>query len=824
MYADVILPLPLPGTFTYTVPEELLPAVKAGSRVIVQFGRKKYYTGIVQVVYPSDPPKPYEVKPLTQVLDPDPIVRRPQINLWEWIAEYYLCSIGDVYRAAVPTGLKIESETFIEAQSDFEEDASKRLTDRELMIYQTLIHKGTKMKVADIEKATGLKNVGVTASALLERGAVFISERLVEKYTSRKEVYVAVNPEYVAEGAVSAAFAMLKGAPKQERAYLALLEMSGAMRKGATPTEVTRKALMERSGVSAPIISQLQQKGLISIVKREINRFKPTDLCRGTLPTLSEAQQKALDSIHRSWIEKDVTLLHGVTSSGKTELYIHLMDYVLSKGKQALLLVPEIALTTQLTDRLYQVFGDKVVVYHSKFSDNERVDIWKSLLHSSEPKVIIGPRSAVFLPFSSLGLVIVDEEHESSYKQADPAPRYNGRDVAIVLAKMHGAKTLLGSATPSIETSYKAREGKYGHVTLSERYAGSVLPEVEIVDMTLARKKKELEGPFATRTAQCVRDAVADGKQAILFLNRRGFAPMVTCKQCAWVPKCNYCDVALTYHKRIDRLVCHYCGTPYPLPTICPACKQPEVEVIGYGTERIEQEVENTFPNIAVSRMDLDTTRNKDGYQNLINDFSNRKSQILVGTQMVTKGLDFEGVTMVGIINADAMLNQPDFRSAERTFNMIEQVAGRAGRRDTPGHVIIQTRQPEERIYKFAAAHDYESYYQSELSERHRYSYPPFTRIINIYLKHRDIEHVNDLGLLYGRRLRELFGNRVFGPEEPAVSRVQSLYIRKIMLKVELNASMKKVKEILRSVFEELHASSHPAAKGAVIYYDVDPV
>lgn len=486
-------------------------------------------------------------------------------------------------------------------------------------------------------------------------------------------------------------------------------------------------------------------------------------------------------------------------------------------------MVPEIALTTQLTKRLQRVFGDKVVIYHSKFTDNERVDIYRKVLSSSEPMVVIGARSALFLPFSSLGLVIVDEEHESSYKQQDPAPRYNGRDTAMVLANMHGAKVLLGSATPAIDTYYKAKSGRYGLVTLTERYSGVELPKVSIIDTYKARKQKQMNGALAQDTISLIKQAVDKKRQAIVFLNRRGYSPVAICKMCSYTPKCEHCDVTLTYHKRIDRLVCHYCGAMYPKTVVCPNCHEPGIETFGYGTERMTDEVVESLDGATTLRMDLDTTRNKDGYESLITQFSQGKADILVGTQMVTKGLDFDRVDAVAVVNADALVSQPDFRASERAFNMMMQVAGRAGRRDDRGTVAIQTSQPDLPLYKFVSDHDYTKFYETELEERRKFNYPPFTRVINIYLKHRDRAMIEELAVAYGRRLRQLFGNRVFGPEEPVVGRIQALYIRKLMLKIETQASMKKVKDIMRQTFIEMHESGMQAAKGAIVYYDVDP-
>lgn len=816
-YAEVILPLPLYGTFTYHIPEEMVGLINVGYRVIVPFGNKKFYTGIVSSITPIEP-KGYEVKDIIKALDSYPIIKYPQLKFWEWISEYYLCTPGDVYKAALPAGLKIESETFIELNPNFEENPDDRLSEREIMVCQILDHTG-RMTPTEIEKKTGFKNIITLANRLLEKEAIIISEKLVERYTSRKETYVRIIAD---RNAISNAFVAIKGAKKQETALLALMELSCFTHANEQIKEVTRDDLTKRSGVTNAIIKAMADKGVVEIYKKEINRFKYTGPACGQLPILSKAQAKALDQIHESFIDKNITLLHGVTSSGKTEIYIHLIDYIIKKGEQALYLVPEIALTTQLTRRLQRVFGEKVIIYHSKFSDNERVDIWKKLLFSNEPCVVIGARSSLFLPFSNLSLIIVDEEHETSYKQQDPAPRYNGRDLATVLASMHGAKTLLGSATPSIETYYKATNGRYALVELSERYEGVQLPEIKVIDMALSRRKKTTTGTFDTDTTALAREALTRGEQVIFFLNRRGYAPIARCKQCSWIPKCEHCDVSLTYHRRWNQLVCHYCGATYPQPSNCPACKEPGIDTLGYGTERVEDEVESLFPDYKIARMDLDTTRNKDGYENIIDDFSKRKSQILVGTQMVTKGLDFDGVSLVGIVNADSIINFPDFRASERAFNMLEQVAGRAGRRNTQGIVAVQTTQPQHPVITHLINHDYTGHYQLEIEERQRYNYPPFTRIIYLYLKHRDAAILSELSIIYSNRLRELFGNRVFGPEEPMVSRIQSLYIRKIMLKIETNASMKKVKEILRNTFEQMHQD--PRMKGLMIYYDVDPM
>lgn len=820
-YAEVLLPLPLTGFFTYKVPDMMAEAIRPGCRVVVPFGRTKFYTGIVAGLTPRRP-EGFETKEISQLLDSEPVVRHPQMKFWEWIADYYLCSQGEVFRAAVPAGLKLESETVVEVNPDFEEDPGDRLGERDLLVMNAVRRVPKKATLAAVARETGFRNTSAIVARLVERDALMVSENLVERYKTRKIEMVEMAIERGDSAALHAAFDSVKGAPKQEKALLTLIELSGFMRQGSDLCEVTRADLLDRSGVTSPIIIALENKGIVRRRKKEVSRFAQVNKATMPMPELTGAQREARDAIIKSWGEKDITLLHGVTSSGKTEVYISLIDRMLRSGRQVLYLVPEIALTTQLTTRLQRVFGPKVIIYHSRFSDSERVELWRRLLTTHEPLVVLGARSALFMPFASLGLIIVDEEHESSFKQQDPAPRYNARDAAMVLAGMHGAKTLLGSATPAVDTYYKALTGRFGLVSLTERYGGSELPRVEIVDMAKARKKREVSGAFSLQLRRLINDAASADRQTILFLNRRGFAPMARCKMCGYVPKCENCDVSLTYHHGIDRLVCHYCGTPYDLPRVCPACREPGLEIIGYGTERIEEEIAASFPDIPVARLDRDTTRNKDDYERIIDEFSAGKDKMLVGTQMVTKGLDFGRVSVVGVINADATINQPDFRSAERAFNMLEQVAGRAGRRGDDGVVAIQTYTPSHPLFGFLVSHDYVGFYNHEIEERRLYNYPPFTRIINIYLKHREQGRLHVLAGAYGRRLRELFGNRVFGPEEPHVARIKQLHIMRIMIKIETEASMKKVKHILRETYIEMDAAR--ALNGAQVYYDVDPM
>lgn len=824
MFAEVILPLALPGCFTYSVPDVMADAIREGHRVVVPFGKRKRYTAIVATLGVM-PPKGVEVKEIEELLDDGPILRRPQRQLWQWIADYYFCTPGEVMKAALPAGLKLESETFIDLAPDFEEDPDTRLTRNEALVFQTLDHEGKRMSMAELEKATGIKSIQRTVTGLIDKGAATVAEKLVERFRARQVVCVRLNLTDVQQ-----MFASVKGAPKQERALMALMELSGAMRQGAEPREVTRTELMERAGVTTPVIAAMEKKGLLATYRRTVSRFAFDGLPSGELPTLSEAQRAAVDSLHKSWMGgREVTLLHGVTSSGKTEIYMHLMDYVLRQSRQVLMLVPEIALTTQLTGRLQRVFGSKVIVYHSKFSDNERVEIWRRLLDTTEPVIVIGARSSLFLPYYRLGLVIVDEEHDQSYKQQDPAPRYNARDAATVLARMHGAKTLLGSATPAIDTYYKALNGKYGLVELTERYGDAAMPRIETADLTLARQRGDLTGIFTLRARQLVRGAIDAGKQAIVFLNRRGFAPMAVCKQCAWTPKCDHCDVTLTYHRSLHKLVCHYCGAQYPLPTVCPACKTPgSVEVVGYGTERVEDEADTLFPDIRIARMDLDSTRAKDSHQSIIDDFSKGKSKLLIGTQMVTKGLDFGDVDTVIVANADAMLSAPDFRATERAYAMLEQVAGRAGRRapsaDT-ATVLIQTRRPDDPIFPLVAAHDYRSFYDREIADRETFRYPPFVRLVYVYIKHRERQAADALADTYGQHLRAVFGpQRVTGPDAPPVGRVQNFFIRRIMLKIEPDAPVSRVRELLTAIYTRLAEARYEPIKRGVVYYDVDPM
>lgn len=824
LFADVILPLPLPDAFTYAIPPEMEDAIAIGSRVYVQFGKsnRKCYTAVVVALHDNAPTE-YEVKEILQLLDSDSIIRYPQLKLWKWISDYYLCTLGDVYKAALPVGLKIESETMVCLNADFEASEPKHLTEKQALIVATLQHE-ERLSLHQLADKCGIQTISPIVARLLDIGIVEIDERTADRYRPVKKTLVRLTCSREDDNALHEILVSFpKNARAWERLLLTYLNLSRWQQRDMPLKEVERKELADAATVNSSVMKKLTEKGIFEVYTRVVNRFNRGSEQNQTIPLspLSPLQTEALDSVRSQFREHNVVLLRGVTGSGKTEIYTHLIQQTLNQGNQVLYLVPEISLTTQLTDRLRRFFGDKLVVYHSKFSDNERVDLWRRILSSHEPIVALGARSAVFLPFAHLGLVIVDEEHESSFKQYDPAPRYNGRDTAIVLASMHGAKTLLGSATPSVETYCKAKTGKYGLVELTVRFSGAVMPDVEVIDMRKQRKQKTVYGSLSFPLIQAVGSSIGSRRQAILFQNRRGFAPMVECGECGWKPKCQNCDVSMVYHKAINQLRCHYCGYSIQLPTVCPACGLPGIEIYGYGTERIAEEVHDKFPDARVSRMDLDTTRNKNAYQDIIEKFASHQTDILIGTQMVSKGLDFEKVDTVGVVSADTLLNFPDFRSDERAFNMLEQVAGRAGRRADKGKVMIQTTSPDNPVLRYVCAHDYEGFYNAAIADRQRFGYPPFTKVIIIYMKHRDRDTLNQLAVAYTKMLMQVFGNRVLGPEPPLIPRVANRYIQTVMLKVEAQASMAKVKKILRDIYVQLAAD--PRMRQLVLYYDVDP-
>ena len=772
-YVEVILPLPLEGTFTYVVPDALLDKVVPCVRLLVPFGKTKTYIGICDT-YPTDHPNNnddndgIEYKAILAILDDGPVLFPQQLQLWHWITNYYMSPIGDVYKVALPSGLKGE-----------------------------------------------------------------------DSYKPHTEVYVCLGKQFRGEQELHIALNGLARATKQQKVLMSYLELSGIanvpelVSTDVTQTDnkqhnqlraVSKDELRNTTHCSLAIINSLIEKGILQTYRKEVSRLNNgyDKLQPNAIHALNDAQTIAYDKILLQMMAHNVTLLHGVTSSGKTEIYIHLIFKALQEHKQVLYLLPEIALTVQITNRLRCVFGNKLGIYHSRYNDEERVEIWQKQLSNEPYEVILGARSAVFLPFQRLGLVIIDEEHENSFKQQGPAPRYHARSVAIVLAQMYGAKTLLGTATPSIESYRNAQLGKYGLVTLSQRYKDIQLPTIEVVDIKDLRRRKLMSGPFSPRLIAAVRDALQRGEQAILFQNRRGFAPMIECRTCGWVPHCPNCDVSLTYHKSMNVLTCHYCGYTERVPEQCPNCESKDIKGRGYGTEKIEDEIMEVFPDARIARMDLDTTRTKNAYERLINDFSAGKTNLLIGTQMVSKGLDFDHVSVVGILDADNMLNYPDFRAYEHAFTMMAQVSGRAGRKGKQGLVILQTKKPELPVIQQVVNNGYTAFYKSQLEERTAFHYPPFFHLIYIYIKHRNNDIVESASMELGSRIREIFGNRVLGPDKPTVARVKTLHIRKIMLKLENGIDYKLAKQYLRSIRDTMMKEKRYGA--LTIYFDVDPL
>ena len=754
-YVDVILPLPLDGTFTYSVPDGMEGKVVPGVRLLVPLGKSKKYIAMATRLHDDKPA--FSCKPVEAVLDNTPSLLPQQMRLWQWIGYYYMAPLGDVYNAAMPGGLKS-----------------------------------------------------------------------TEKFKPKMELYVELASTYRSEQALHVALNLVQRALKQAKALTTFLSLSHwDSLDGDTPREgikkVTKEELMNESHCTAAVVKALIDRGILFTYELEIGRLNTNGESHLELiKQLSLAQQDAYNGILLQMMKKDVVLLHGVTSSGKTEIYIHLIRKAIEEHKQVLYLLPEIALTVQIMERLHRVFGDRLGIYHSKYSDAERVEIWQKQLSDHPYDVILGARSAVFLPFKNLGLVIIDEEHETSFKQQDPAPRYHARSAAIVLAKMYGAKTLLGTATPSMESYYNAQQGKYGLVELKTRYKGIQLPEIQVVDVKDLRRRKMMSGPFSPQLLAAVREALKNGQQAILFQNRRGFAPMVECKVCGWVPKCKNCDVSLTLHKSINLLTCHYCGYTYPVPTECPNCGSTEIMGRGFGTEKIEDQIAEIFPEAKIARMDLDTTRTRNAYERLIADFSEGRTNLLIGTQMVSKGLDFDKVSVVGILNADSMLNYPDFRAYEHAFMMMAQVSGRAGRKGKRGLVILQTKNPNLPVIGQVVHNDYAGLYQGILEERRTFHYPPFFHLINVYVKHKYDKVCEQASHELCKTLRSWFGGRVLGPDKPAVARVKTMNIRKIVIKLENGIDQQKVREYLK--FAQQQMGKDPRYGALQIYYDVDPL
>ncbi len=820
-YADVILPLPVGETFTYALPETMQTQACVGGCVIVPLGNRKMYSAVIARLHDDKPD--YVTKEVLELNGDGPLVLPAQLRLWRWIADYYLCTLGDVYKAALPSGLKLESESSVMYVDDFTDVDT--LTPTEKRVYD-LLEQEPVQTLSALQKQTGITSILSIVNRMLDKRAVRVKEEVRRTYKPRTLPCVRITQEYFDEAALRGFFFSLPQKSKQRdllERYMHLSSTGAAqvLQNYSLLKDVTRDELLQENVYSPSALNTLRKKGVLEIWQKPVGRlsesFLPTELI---MHPLSQAQQLAMQQIEDVWAQKDVCLLHGVTGSGKTEVYIHLIQKELGRGRQVLYMLPEIVLTTQLTERLKRVFGDRLGVYHSRYPDAERVEVYRKMLSDKPYDIIVGVRSSIFLPFHNLGLVIVDEEHETSFKQQDPAPRYHARNAVLVLAAQMGAKTLLGTATPSLETYRNALTGKYGLVTLSTRYRDVQLPAIQVVDVKELRRKRLMYGPFSPRLVDLMREALRHRRQVILFQNRRGYSPVVECHVCGWTPRCEKCDVSLTYHQRLHRMVCHYCGTPYPVPLQCPNCESKEIRNVGYGTERIEDQLRNILPEARVARMDLDTTRSRMAYEQILQDFQQGKTDVLVGTQMVTKGLDFERVSVVGILDADGMLSQPDFRSHERAFQLMEQVAGRAGRKGGQGIVVLQTKDVNSPVVQQVVGHDYVGMYKAQMEERELFSYPPCCRLVSVYIKHRDERVLDALSGDMAQLARRTFGDRVLGPDTPPIARVQMMYIRKVLVKIELSASISRARDCLRQIQKYLLAL--PQYKSAQVYYDVD--
>lgn len=812
MLVDVIQPLALPGQFTYNLPDVLIGKTCIGRRVLVPLGKRKVVTGIVYREHTEEISDGIEIKDVIDVLDDAPMVTREQLKLWEWMSAYYMSTLGEVMKAALPSAFKLESETCVSLNTDFIAETHLNKTQNAILDF---LADEKQHSLEEIAKHVGIKTLAPAINYLLQINAVVVCEKVEDAYKPKCATYVRLN-EHVAD--VTVLYDSLSKAPCQQKLLGTYLELSHY-----TSDSIDKIELLEASGVSAAILRSMVEKEIFSIEKVQIERIEKEVAGESKFPELSLSQNEALQQTIEHWKQKQVVLLHGVTSSGKTEVYIHLIRQMLDEGKQVLYLVPEIALTTQLTRRLQRVFGNQLVVYHSRFSDAERVEIYKNVLGSNNtPKVILGVRSSLFLPFNNLGLVIVDEEHDASYKQQDPAPRYQARNTAIMLASFFHAKVLLGTATPAIETYFNALAGKFGLVSLTERYAGIAMPIIQTINSKEQYHKKEMVGHFSYMLYDRMREELDKGKQIILFQNRRGYAPLITCPDCGCVPKCVNCNVSLTAHKYRNILTCHYCGYTIPIPSKCPDCGSVRIHEKGFGTERIEEELASLFPKARVARMDLDTTRNKNGYQKLIDSFAKHEIDILVGTQMVTKGLHFDDVSMVAVMNADNLLNSPDFRCNERSYQMLEQVSGRAGRKGDQGCVMIQTMQPELPLFTHLKNHDYVAFYNEQIAERKLFKYPPFTRLIEITIRlHEEYACEEAANALQGI-LKQSFGGRCSCVIVPSISRLQNQHVRQIMLKIENTASYAKAKELLGRQIAAVKQTK--AGKSASFVVNVDPM
>jgi len=828
-YADVILPLPVAGYFTYNIPDELNNKVLPGTRVIVQFGVKKFYSALVHEIHERKP-EGYETKSIEYLIDTAPVIHASCFPFWEWIAGYYHCTIGEVLKAALPSGLKLESETRINYNNDFIEQTDNLLTPREQLLFDVIREKRS-LSIAELNNSVLKKSSIAVIKELLGKGAVSVEEEMKENYRLKTESVIELSERLSTEKSIHLALDLLRKTPLQQQLLTSYLELSGILNKDGK-TIVTKKELLQSTGISAAVLSGLLKKNILLLKDQKVDRLASYKGEIKEVSELSPAQTTALDQIKQLFKSINVTLLHGVTSSGKTEIYIQLIKECLDEGKQVLYLLPEIGLSTQIIGRLTKVFGDKAGIYHSKFNDAERVEIWNNVLnfgntakdsgHISKYQLIVGTRSALFLPFQNLGLIVVDEEHENSYKQVNPSPRYHARDAAIILGHLREVPVLLGTATPSVETYYNAKSGKYGFVTLNERHLNMEMPEILTADFKDAYRRKQMNSHLTPLLFTEITGALERKEQIILFQNRRGFSPFIECKMCGWVPKCTACDVSLTYHKHNNSLVCHYCGYSITHPATCNACGSKELTNKGFGTEKVEEDLQVIFPDAKIERMDLDTTRSKKGFEKIISALEKREIDILIGTQMVTKGLDFENVSIVGILNADNLLNQPDFRAYERSYQMMAQVGGRAGRKNKRGKVIIQTSEIAHPIIINVINNDYEAMYKGQIAERKFFKYPPFFRMIGITLKHREKNELDRIAQDLAYKLRERFGARILGPEYPVISRIKTLYIKQLWIKIEREISAVHAKRQMQEIIDQVRL--HDGNKTIQIAIDVDPI
>ncbi|WP_299125817.1 primosomal protein N' [uncultured Winogradskyella sp.] len=813
-FIDVILPIPLQKAFTYHITKAEAEFLKPGIRVAVPFGKSKIYTALVYKIH-QNPPIAYDAKTIHQILDKSPVVTETQLQHWEWIAHYYMCSIGEVMRAAMPNAFLLESETIISKNEKIEIKDSE-LKDDEFLIYEALQHQSS-LKINDVVSILDKKRVLPVINGLVEKGLLNLQEELYEKYQPKLVRYVKLHDNHKSQEKLQELLEMLSSrATKQREVILTLFTLEASTNQ---PVKVSE--LVERSGASSATIKTLIDKTILEEyhVKTDRNQFEGDGDADAKI--LNKPQENAFDKIEAILKEKSVALLHGVTSSGKTEIYVQLIQKQLESGNKVLYLLPEIALTTQLVQRLQDYFGEKVAVFHSRYSGNERVEVWNNMLNNSDKaQIIIGARSSLLLPFKNLGLIIVDEEHEQSYKQFDPAPRYHARDAAIVLANLHKAKTLLGSATPSLESYFNASQGKYGLVELNTRYNDVLMPDIELVDLADKYKRKRMKGHFSDRLIEEMTETLEQGFQIILFQNRRGFSPIIECTTCGTSPQCPNCDVSLTYHQYRDQLRCHYCGYNSAMLKSCQACGNSTLDTKGFGTEQIEEEVKSLFPEKKVARMDLDTTRGKYGFEKIISSFEQREVDILVGTQMLTKGLDFRYVKLVGIMNADNLLNFPDFRAHERSYQLMAQVSGRAGRTDLRGKVLIQTYNPHHNILQQVSTNSYKDMYAEQMNDRYNYKYPPIYRLIKITFKHKDYNRVNLAADWYAKSLRQVFKGNVLGPEFPPVSRIRNLYLKNILLKIPEKQSLSKTKEAIQKIENSFNAVKDFRAVRVIINVD----